>query len=101
MGVNRACDGELYYTYTCNCDDYQVKDESKRAVLLSNEVLHITGLGFDGLTSYSPITMVKSAIGLFSATEQYSSTFFKNGATPGDILGHPSVVKDSERLRKS
>lgn len=101
MDVNRARNGELYYTYTRNYDDYQAKDESKQVVLLSDEVLHIAGLGFDGLIGYSPIAMAKNAIGLSLAAEQYGSTFFKNDATPGGILEHPSVVKDPERLRKS
>lgn len=101
MDVNRARNGELYYTYTRNYDDYQAKDESKQVVLLSDEVLHIAGLGFDGLIGYSPIAMAKNAIGLSLAAEQYGSTFFKNDATPGGILEHPNVVKDPERLRKS
>lgn len=101
MDVNRARNGELYYTYTRNYDDYQAKDESKQVVLLSDEVLHIAGLGFNGLIGYSPIAMAKNAIGLSLAAEQYGSTFFKNDATPGGILEHPNVVKDPERLRKS
>jgi HK97 family phage portal protein len=101
MDVNQAHNGELYYTYTRNYDDYQAKDESKQVILLSDEVLHIAGLGFDGLIGYSPIAMAKNAIGLSLAAEQYGSTFFKNDATPGGILEHPSVVKDPERLRKS
>ena len=101
MDVNRAHNGELYYTYTRNYDDYQAKDESKQVILLSDEVLHIAGLGFDGLIGYSPIAMAKNAIGLSLAAEQYGSTFFKNDATPGGILEHPNVVKDPERLRKS
>lgn len=101
MDVNQAHNGELYYTYTRNYDDYQAKDESKQVILLSDEVLHIAGLGFDGLIGYSPIAMAKNAIGLSLAAEQYGSTFFKNDATPGGILEDPSVVKDPERLRKS
>lgn len=68
---------------------------------MSDEVLHIAGLGFDGLIGYSPIAMAKNAIGLSMAAEQYGATFFKNDATPGGVLEHPNVVKDPERLRKS
>lgn len=101
MDVNRAANGEIYYTYTRNYDDYQAKNKSKQVILLSDEVLHISGLGFDGLIGYSPIAMAKNAIGLSMATEQYGATFFKNDATPGGVLEHPNVVKDPERLRKS
>lgn len=101
MDVNRAANGEIYYTYTRNYDDYQAKNKSKQVILLSDEVLHIAGLGFDGLIGYSPIAMAKNAIGLSMAAEQYGATFFKNDATPGGVLEHPNVVKDPERLRKS
>lgn len=101
MDVNRAANGEIYYTYTRNYDDYQAKNKSKQVILLSDEVLHIAGLGFDGLIGYSPIAMAKNAIGLSMAAEQYGATFFNNDATPGGVLEHPNVVKDPERLRKS
>ncbi|WP_191981724.1 phage portal protein [Limosilactobacillus reuteri] len=101
MDVNRAANGEIYYTYTRNYDDYQAKNKSKQVILLSDEVLHIAGLGFDGLIGYSPIAMAKNAIGLSMAAEQYGAPFFKNDATPGGVLEHPNVVKDPERLRKS
>ncbi|ASN46464.1 phage portal protein [Lactobacillus acidophilus] len=96
-----TANGDLYYTYTQNYDDYQAKNKPKQVILLSDEVLHIAGLGFDGLIGYSPIAMAKNAIGLSMAAEQYGSTFFKNDATPGGVLEHPNVVKDPERLRKS
>ena len=81
-----------------------VKGKAKDAgtvTLSSRDVLHIPGLGFDGLVGYSPIAMAKNAIGLAIATEEYGSKFFANGATPGGILEHPGVVKDPERVRES
>lgn len=42
------------------------------------EVLHIAGLGFDGLVGYSPIAMAKNAIGLAIAAEEYGSKFYAN-----------------------
>nr|DAZ52166.1 MAG TPA: Portal [Caudoviricetes sp.] len=101
MDVNRAQNGELYYTYTKDYDEYGSKNQSRQIILLKDEVLHISGLGFDGLIGYSPIAMAKNAIGLSMAAEQYGETFFKNDATPGGILQHPNIVKDPERLRKS
>ena len=101
MDVNRAQNGELYYTYTKDFDEYGAKNQAKQIILLKDEVLHISGLGFDGLIGYSPIAMAKNAIGLSMSAEQYGETFFKNDATPSGILQHPNVVKDPERLRKS
>ena len=52
----------------------------------NDEVLHIPGLGFDGLIGYSPIAMAKNAIGMAIATEEYGAKFFANGANPGGVL---------------
>ena len=48
-----------------------------------SDVLHIPGLGFDGLVGYSPIAMAKNAIGMAIACEEYGAKFFANGAAPG------------------
>ena len=69
--------------------------------LKKEDVLHIPGLGFDGLVGYSPIAMAKNAIGLSIATEEYGAKFFANGATPGGILEYPGTVKDPDRVRDS
>ena len=64
-------------------------------------MLHIPGLGFDGLVGYSPIAMAKNAIGMSMAAEEFGSTFFANGAMPSGLLEHPGVVKNPEKLRES
>jgi HK97 family phage portal protein len=68
--------------------------------LRHDEVLHIPGLGFDGLIGYSPIAMAKDAIGIALATEEYGSKFFSNGGRPGGTLEHPGVIKDKKKLRE-
>lgn len=100
MSVNRDNTGTLYYEYTRQTEDAPtIKGTTVK--LKPSDVLHIPGLGFDGLVGYSPIAMAKNAIGLAIATEEYGSKFFANGATPGGILEHPGVVKDPERVRNS
>jgi HK97 family phage portal protein len=92
MTVDRTEKGELYYIYNKDGVDYPLR---------SDEVLHIPGLGFDGLVGYSPIAMAKNAIGMAIATEEYGAKFFANGANPGGVLEHPGVVKDPARIRES
>ena len=94
MAVDRNESGELVYTY--QSDKGQVK-------LRRENILHIPGLGFDGLIGYSPIAMAKNAVGLALATEDYGATFFANGANPGGVLEHPGVIKpeQADRLRES
>ena len=100
MSVDRNADGQLYYTYH-RCSDEAPTMEGSVVVLSPADVLHIPGLGFDGLVGYSPIAMAKNAIGLAIATEEYGAKFFANGATPGGILEHPSTIKNPERVRES
>lgn len=92
MKVERSENGEIYYIYNSEGKDY---------LLRNTEVLHIPGLGFDGLIGYSPIAMAKNAIGMALATEEYGAKFFANGANPGGVLEHPGVVKDPHRIRDS
>ena len=100
MAVDRDVNGQLYYEYTTSADDAPtVKGSIVR--LKPSDVLHIPGLGFDGLVGYSPIAMAKNAIGLAIATEEYGSKFFANGAQPSGVLEHPGTIKDPQRIRDS
>jgi len=100
MSVDRDEKGQLYYEYLVSSDDAPVNKKS--IVRLSpSDVLHIPGLGFDGLVGYSPIAMAKNAIGLAIATEEYGSKFFANGAAPSGVLEHPGTIKDPNRIRES
>ena len=99
MTVDRDKSGMLYYSYQHSSEEIGGKNET--IMLTPSDVLHIPGLGFDGLVGYSPIAMAKNAIGLAIATEEYGSKFFANGAAPSGVLEHPSTIKDPERLRES
>lgn len=90
MTVDRDRNGSIFYRY----------QSSKGTVCLRcDEVLHIPGLGFDGLVGYSPIAMAKNAVGMAIACEKYGAAFFANGATPGGVLEHPGTIKDVQRLK--
>lgn len=100
MTVDRDENGKLYYRYTK--DNTEAKTLENGSVILSPEdVLHIPGLGFDGLVGYSPIAMAKNAIGMAIACEEYGAKFFANGAAPSGVLEHPGIIKDPERVRNS
>ena len=100
MTVDRDDKGQLYYEYQVQDSDAKTM-KNGTARLKPSDVLHIPGLGFDGLVGYSPIAMAKNAIGLGLATEEYGSKFFANGARPGGILEHPGILKDPAKLRES
>ena len=93
MDVDRDSKGNLTYTYTTS--------DGKTVLIKPRDVLHIPGLGFDGVMGYSPIALEKNAIGLGIASEEYGSKFFSNGARPSGILTHPNTVKNPKALRES
>lgn len=101
MTVNRGSNGEIYYIYSRYSDENPNIEGYGQVYLQNDEVLHIPGLGFDGLVGYSPIAMAKNAVGMSIACEEYGASFFANGANPGGVLEHPGVVKDPARVRDS
>ena len=100
MSVDRDQHGHLYYKYTKTGEDAPTM-ENGSVYLSPSDVLHIPGLGFDGLVGYSPIAMAKNAIGLAIAAEEYGSKFYANGAAPSGVLEHPGTLKDPARVRDS
>ena len=100
MDVSRDKSGQLYYTYVTQPEEAHTM-KGTVVYLRPSEVLHIPGLGFDGLVGYSPIAMAKNAIGMAVACEEYGAKFFANGAAPGGVLEHPGTIKDPQRVRES
>ena len=100
MTVDRDQSGQLYYSYNRSSDEAPTMKGST-VILKPNDVLHIPGLGFDGLVGYSPIAMAKNAIGMAIACEEYGAKFFANGAAPGGVLEHPGTIKDPQRVREA
>lgn len=101
MTVDRDESGRLFYLYRRNPEDFSSKGNLSEVYLQPSDVLHIPGLGFDGLVGYSPIAMAKNAVGLAIATEEYGAKFFANGAAPGGVLEHPGVIKDPQKVKDS
>jgi HK97 family phage portal protein len=101
MTVDRDQAGHIYYAYSRTQEDANTLGRDQQVLLSPHDVLHIPGLGFDGLVGYSPIAMAKNAIGMAIACEEYGASFFSNGAAPGGVLEHPGVVKDPKRVRDS
>lgn len=101
MKVDRDSKGQLYYLYQRTQEDAPAIGSTSQVYLSPSDVLHIPGLGFDGLVGYSPIAMAKNAIGLAIATEEYGAKFFANGAAPGGVLEHPGTIKDPQRVKES
>ena len=98
MTVDRDENGQLYYTYQRANEEAHTMEGSS-VILKPYDVLHIPGLGFDGLVGYSPIAMAKNAIGMAIACEEFGAKFFTNGAAPSGVLEHPGTIKDPSKVR--
>ncbi len=70
--------------------------------IMARNMLHIAGLGFDGILGYSVITKARESMGLTLAAQEYGATFFGNSAMPSGVLQHPETLSPEaqERLRK-
>ena len=101
MTVDRDANGRLFYLYQRSSEDVPSLGKDNQVYLAPADVLHIPGLGFDGLVGYSPIAMAKNAVGLAIATEEYGAKFFANGAAPGGVLEHPGTIKDPQKVKES
>ena len=100
MTVDRDKAGRIYYEYL-RMDDEANTMKGTTVRLSPSEVLHVPGLGFDGIVGYSPIAMAKNAIGMAMACEDYGASFFANGATPSAVLEYPGTLKDPAKVRES
>ena len=87
-------DGTLVY-------ETRIDDQSIR--IPASDIIHVPGLGYDGLLGYSPVQIAKESMGLGLAMHDFSGRFFKNGATPKGIIESEvntnSLVKWSEEFK--
>ena len=96
--VDRDEQGQLYYIYHAYTDEVPGA-QNQDIYFRKDEILHIPGLGFNGLVGFSPIAMMKNSLGTTLAVEKYGASFFKNGAQPSGVLEHPGVLKDPQKIR--
>lgn len=66
-------------------------------------MLHLLGLGWDGLVGYSPIHLQRESIGLHLAGQRYGASFFKNGGRPAGVLKFPNKLSPEakDNLRRT
>jgi HK97 family phage portal protein len=67
-----------------------------------DSILHIRGLGADGLIGYSVIQMARQQLGNMLAQDEFSGRFWGNGTFMGAALLHPGQMSDpaQKRLKK-
>ena len=98
--IDRTDKGEIYYIYHAYTNE-KPGETNKDIIFRRDEILHIPGLSFNGLVGFSPIAMMKNALGTTMAVEKYGASFFKNGAQPSGVLEHPGILKNPDKLREN
>lgn len=71
---------------------YQTVVSGKFFKILPADVVHIHGLGFDGLRGYSPIQLARQGVGLALGLEEFGAKFFGNDARSGGFVEHPGKL---------
>lgn len=92
--AKRDLEKNLYYETSSN-----VTGQTK---LPASNVLHIAGLGYDGISGYNMVRLMRQAIGLSMAGETFAADFFSNGSESGGTIEVPGRLEDDaaiERLR--
>ena len=89
LSVADAPPEQLFFLYTLPSGEVKV--------FAPDQIFHPRGFGPDGLRGYSAVALMREAMGLALATEQYAGQFFANDATPGQVLTHPKTLSDKAR----
>lgn len=93
--INRAYPGgPLLYTY---------RDKNNRPFTVPRDrMLHIRGLGLDGITGLSPIEVHVQTMGLSMAVTEHTARYFSNGAMPLGALKTAQALSDKayNRVKK-
>jgi HK97 family phage portal protein len=97
-------DGEVWYLYGPPDQMQRARkrgltsaDPKKLRKLASADVLHISGLGYDGLKGYSVLDILRESIGAAVAARDHSARYFRNSARPGGIINYPGSLKPAAR----
>lgn len=92
----RSAAGDLTYLYM-----NPHSGETRR--LQRWEIMHLHGLGYDGLQGYGVVKLAKDTFGLALAHERFASGFYANGAAVSGVLTYDDELseKSIERLRKN
>jgi HK97 family phage portal protein len=77
---------------------YRVRGDRLGDIIIpAADMLHVPGLGFDGIKGYGVVQMARESIGLGLAAERFGGTFFGNGSTFGGFLSHPAKLSPEAR----
>lgn len=71
---------------------YKHQNDGTEKIYSMGDILHIRGLSADGIIGYSPLILLRDSFGYSKAVQEYSSSYFRNDASPGGILSTPNSL---------
>ncbi len=76
---------------------YTVTLNGVREQFDQDDILHVPGLGFNGLRGLSPLReAARQMFGMSLAADEYSARFFSNGARPDYVVTMPNGMKEDQ-----
>jgi HK97 family phage portal protein len=91
---------QLYYPWQVNVLSYpdsfgeqQLYYTTPDGTFSADDMIHVAGLGFNGVVGRSVIGMQAEALGVGLAAQRFGSNFFRNGAHLTGALKHPKTLK--------
>jgi HK97 family phage portal protein len=76
---------------------FKVLDRGQWETVPAEKIWHVPGFGYNGLTGLSPIGLMRQALGLALATEEFGARFFGQGARPATIVEVPEWLDQTQR----
>lgn len=77
---------------------YKHQNDGTEKTYPMSDILHIRGLSSDGIIGFSPLTLLRDTFGYSKAVQDYSSSYFKNDASPGGILTTAATLSTENKL---
>jgi len=86
--VKRENNGRISYSWR----DWKNRPMKK----FRDEMLHVPGFGFNGLTGLSMIQLAREAVGMGLAAEKFGSNYFGQGTHPSGLISLPAEADGME-----
>lgn len=79
--------------------EIDIEGSGEKRYLLPEDVIHVPGLGFDGIMGFGLMQLALESIGLNAAQDQYASKFFRNGGNISGVVETDKVLTDPQFTR--
>lgn len=107
--VERLGNGKPLYLWPLRSDQVHVELLEDKTLLYiwkegegkwtNDQIHHIHGLSTNGITGLSPISLMREAVAMGLAHEEYGARFFAQGANAGGVLRHKGELGEGAQKR--